>query len=201
MTLGTALLPLQSTQVLNKSLLLHTGNLVKPAKLQSVALRDLSNEADSILGMTQELDAIPVLLAPDDISISESRESNATLHGEERSLKDAVSRYVQTLASISDEEINIPAVRPDSDLGKALQAVIDNNELISNKSMIVPSRLSSRETMQLSCRISKASSNYTVTRKMHRRPQSHNWSKSTQNSSNCVIAIALRERPQPTPST
>ena len=132
-TLGTALLPLQSTQVLNKSLLLHTGNLVKPAKLQSVALRDLSNEAESILGMTQELDAIPVLLAPDDVSISESRESNATLHGEERSLKDAVSRYVQTLASISDEEINIPAVRPDSDLGRALQAVIDDNELISKQ--------------------------------------------------------------------
>ena len=71
-TLGTALLPLQSTQVLNKSLLLHTGNLVKPAKLQSVALRDLSNEADSILGMTQELDAIPVLLAPDEASISKA---------------------------------------------------------------------------------------------------------------------------------
>ena len=132
-TLGTALLPLQSTQVLNKSLLLQTGNFVKPAKLQSVALRDLSNEAESILGITQELDAIPVLLAPDDASIAESRESNATLHGEERSLKDAVSRYVHTLASISDEQLNIPAVRPNSDLGKALQAVIDNNELLSKQ--------------------------------------------------------------------
>ena len=132
-TFGTALLPLQSKQVLKKSLLLQTGNLVKPATLQSVALRDLSNEADSILGMTQELDTIPVLLAPDDVSISESRENNSTLHGEERNLKDAVSRYVQTLASISDEEIHIPAIRPDSDLGRALQAVIDNNELIAKQ--------------------------------------------------------------------
>ena len=129
-TFGTALLPLTAVKTRNKSFLINKGNLIKPAQLQSVVLRDLSEESGAILKLTQKMDSIPVLLAPNEESISESRSSNSALHGEERSLKEAMSGYVQTLGSIGEETLNLPAIRPDSDLGKILGSVIAKNELV-----------------------------------------------------------------------
>ena len=129
-TFGKALIPLTTCRALNKSFVINKGNLLKPAQLQSVVLRDLSEESGVILKLTQKMDAIPILLTPNEESISESRTNNSALHGEERSLKEAMSGYVQTLGSIGEESLYLPAVRPDSDLGKALDSVISNNELI-----------------------------------------------------------------------
>ena len=133
-TFGNALLPLTKVKTLQKSFIINTGNLIKPAQLQSVVLRDLSKESDAILKLTQKMDSIPVLLKPNDESISESRSTNSALHGEERSLKEAMSGYVQTLGSIGEETLNLPAVRPDSDLGKILDSVIAKNELVGKTS-------------------------------------------------------------------
>lgn len=133
-TFGNALLPLTTVKTLQKSFIINTGNLIKPAQLQSVVLRDLSKESDAILKLTQKMDSIPVLLKPNDESISESRSTNSALHGEERSLKEAMSGYVQTLGSIGEETLNLPAVRPDSDLGKILDSVIAKNELVGKTS-------------------------------------------------------------------
>lgn len=129
-TFGTALLSFATIKTQNKSFLINKGNLIRPAQLQSVVLRDLSEESNAILRLTQKMDSIPVLLAPNEESINESRSNNSALHGEERSLKEAMSDYVQTLGSIGEQTLNIPAVRPESDLGKILGEVIAKNELI-----------------------------------------------------------------------
>ena len=131
LTLGKAFLPVQTTKALNRSFLTTTEDIIKPAKLQSVYLQDLSEESENILAMTKKLDLVPVLLAPDQESITESRDSNSALHGEERNLKDAVSQYVKTLGSIQDETLNLPAIRPESNLGRALRAVIEKNPQLS----------------------------------------------------------------------
>lgn len=68
-TLYKALLPLTTVKVLNKTIVINKGNLIKPAQLQSVMLRDLSEESGEILRLTQKLDSIPVLLAQNEESI------------------------------------------------------------------------------------------------------------------------------------
>jgi len=129
-TFGTALLPLTKTQILDKSFLINESKLIKPAELQTIVLRDLSEESAAILELTRKVDDVPVLLTPTEESISESRSSNYTLHGEERNLKEAMGNYAQTLGSISEESLELSAIRPDSDLGKILDEVIGGDELV-----------------------------------------------------------------------
>jgi hypothetical protein len=129
-TLGTALIPLESKNILGNNFIIDPTGLVKPSKLKAIALRDLSGDADRILDMTRRLENIPVLLRPDHESLAESKKTGNTLHGEERELRDAVGSYVNTLASITDEELNVHAIKPVSGLGQAVAEALRDNENI-----------------------------------------------------------------------
>jgi len=129
-TLGSALIPLESKNILGNNFIIDPTGLIKPSKLKAIALRDLSGDADRILEMTRRLENIPVLLKPDQASLAESRQTNNTLHGEERELKDAVRSYVDTLASITDEELSVHAIKPASALGLAVSEALSDNECI-----------------------------------------------------------------------
>ena len=129
-TIGKALIPIDTVEILGKPFLISREKLIKPTKLKSIGLRDLTNESQEIIDLTSRLNLIPVLLQPDEDSISESRESNSALHGEERSLKEAVGRYVNTLASIGDEELELSAILPQTSLGKALAMAASDNETV-----------------------------------------------------------------------
>jgi hypothetical protein len=125
--LGSALVPLESKNILGSNFIIDPTGLIKPSRLKAIALRDLSGDADYILEMTRRLENIPVLLSPDEGSMAESRQSGNTLHGEERELKDAVGSYVNTLSSIYDEELSVHAIRPASLLGQAVAEVLNDN--------------------------------------------------------------------------
>jgi hypothetical protein len=129
-TLGSALIPLESKNILGNNFIIDPTGLIKPSKLKAIALRDLSGDADRILEMTRRLENIPVLLKPDQDSLAESRKTGNTLHGEERDLKDAVGSYVNTLASITDEELSVHAIKPTSALGQAVAEALSDNECI-----------------------------------------------------------------------
>ena len=130
-TIGSALIPLESKNILGNNFIIDPTGLIKPSKLKAIALRDLSGDADRILEMTRRLENIPVLLKPDQDSLAESRKTGNTLHGEERELKDAVGSYVNTLASITDEELSVHAIKPGSALGQAVGEALSNNESIA----------------------------------------------------------------------
>jgi hypothetical protein len=83
-TIGSALIPLESKNILGNNFIIDPTGLIKPSKLKAIALRDLSGDADRILEMTRRLENIPVLLKPDQDSLAESRKTGNTLHGEER---------------------------------------------------------------------------------------------------------------------
>lgn len=127
-TLGSVVVPLESKSILGKNFIIDPTGLIIPSQLKAIALRDLSGDADRILEMTRRLENIPVLLKPDSESLAESRESNNTLHGEERELRDAVGSYVNTLGSITDEELSVHAIKPASSLGKAVAEILTGNE-------------------------------------------------------------------------
>lgn len=127
-TLGSVVVPLESKSIFGKNFIVDPTGLIKPSQLKAIALRDLSGDADRILKMTRKLENIPVLLKPDSDSLAESRESNNTLHGEERELSDAVDSYVNTLGSITDEELSVHAIKPASSLGKAVAEILTGNE-------------------------------------------------------------------------
>lgn len=129
-TIGTALLPLENQEVLGANFIVDPTGLIKPSRLRAIALRDLSNDAEDILERTRKLENIPALLKPNSDSIAESRQSSNTLHGEERGLREAVGSYVKTLSSITDEELSINAVKPNSELGEILKQALENNESI-----------------------------------------------------------------------
>ena len=133
-TLGSALIPLDSKNILGQNFIVDPTGLVTPSKLKAIALRDLSGDAERILAMTSKLENIPVLLKPDEESISESRHEGNTLHGEERELKDAVGAYVNTLSTITDEELLVHAIKPDSALGQAVAGILENNDCVSKNS-------------------------------------------------------------------
>jgi hypothetical protein len=126
--LGSALIPLESKSILDNNFIIDPTGLIRPSKLTAIALRDLSGDADRILNMTRRLENIPVLLKPDQESLAESRQTGNTLHGEERDLKDAVGSYVNTLASITDEELRVHAIKPVSALGQAVAEALSDNE-------------------------------------------------------------------------
>jgi len=130
---GSAFIPLENKTILGNSFILDPTGLINPSKLRAIALRDLSTDADRILQMTKKLENIPVLLSPNEESIAESRRSNAALHGQERELKEAVGSYVNTLSSITDEELTIRAVKPSSVLGQAVSEVLNGNACISKE--------------------------------------------------------------------
>jgi len=134
-TLGSALIPLDSKNILGQNFIVDPTGLVTPSKLKAIALRDLSGDAERILAMTSRLENIPVLLKPDEESISESRHEGNTLHGEERELKDAVGAYVNTLSTITDEELVVHAIKPDSALGQAVAGILENNDCVSKNSV------------------------------------------------------------------
>jgi hypothetical protein len=127
-TLGSALLPLCSKSIIGRNLILAPKGLVKPSRLKTIALRDLSGDAERILDITRTIEDIPVLLKPDDESLAKSRHFSHSLHGEERQLKNAVCSYVATLGSIPDEYLTIHAIKPSSKLGRAVADVLSNNE-------------------------------------------------------------------------
>jgi hypothetical protein len=127
---GSALIPLENKNILGNNFIVDPTGLIKASQLKSIALRDLSGDANKILEITRKLEDIPVLLRPDQESLAESRQANNTLHGEERELKDAVGSYVNTLASITDEELSVHAIKPSSALGRALAEALSNNESI-----------------------------------------------------------------------
>ena len=133
-TLGSALIPLDSKNILGQNFIVDPTGLVTPSKLKAIALRDLSGDAERILAMTSKLENIPVLLKPDEESISESRHEGNTLHGEERELKDAVGAYVNTLSTITDEELVVHAIKPNSALGQAVAGILENNDCVSKNS-------------------------------------------------------------------
>lgn len=127
-TFGSALIPLESKNILGNNFIIDPTGLIKPSKLKAIALRDLSADADRILEMTRRLENIPILLKPDQESLAESRQNGNTLHGEERELKDAVGSYVNTLSSITDEELSVHAIKPASALGQAIAEALSDNE-------------------------------------------------------------------------
>ncbi len=129
-TLGSVLIPLESKNILGNNFILDPTGLIKPSKLKAIALRDLSGDADRILEMAHRLESIPVLLKPDEESLAESRRSGNTLHGQERELKDAVGSYVNTLGSITDEELSVHAIKPLSALGQAVGEALNDNEIL-----------------------------------------------------------------------
>jgi len=129
--ISNALLPLERVRAFEKSYLISKHSLVNPITLKSIAFRDLTEESESIFSMTKRLESIPVLLTPSESSIAESLSSDSALHGEERDLKEAVGRYVTTLSTIKDETIKLPAVQPDSALGRALEGVLAENKYLS----------------------------------------------------------------------
>lgn len=133
-TLGSALIPLESKNIFGQNFILDPTGLVIPSKLKAIALRDLSGDAERILQMTSKLETIPVLLKPDEESISESRQEVNTLHGEERELKDAVGSYVNTLSTITDEELIVHAIKPESQLGQVVVEMLENNNCVSKNS-------------------------------------------------------------------
>ena len=79
MTLGSALIPLESKNILGNSFIVDPSGLIKPSNLKAISLRDLSGDADRILAMTRRLENIPVLLKPDQESLAESRQTGNTL--------------------------------------------------------------------------------------------------------------------------
>ena len=127
-TLGSALIPLESKNILGNNFVVDPTGLIKPSNLKAIALRDLSGDADRILEMTRRLENVPILLKPDQESLAESRQTSNTLHGEERELKDAVGSYVNTLASITDETLSVHAIKPESALGQAVAEALNDNE-------------------------------------------------------------------------
>ena len=102
--ISNALLPLERVRAFEKSPDWQ-ANLVNPITLKSIAFRDLTEESESIFGMTKRLESIPVLLTPSESSIAESL-SLTLLYMVKSDLKEAVGRYVTTLSTIKDEILN-----------------------------------------------------------------------------------------------